>query len=53
MATPLPVRRIAAYGSEVARVAADPVAGPGAVQAWAQVCAPCVAVATLFDRDRR
>ena len=23
------------------------------VQAWAQVCAPCVAVATLFDQDRR
>ncbi len=44
--------RIAAYGRDVARVAAHPSAGRGAVEAWAQVGAPCVAVATLFDKDR-
>lgn len=38
-------RRCLAYGSLVARIAAD--APPGAA-AWAQVCAPSVAVASLF-----
>jgi (4-(4-[2-(gamma-L-glutamylamino)ethyl]phenoxymethyl)furan-2-yl)methanamine synthase len=46
--------RVAAYGSDVARIAAQTTsAGRSAVQAWAQVCAPCVAVATLFDMDQR
>jgi (4-(4-[2-(gamma-L-glutamylamino)ethyl]phenoxymethyl)furan-2-yl)methanamine synthase len=44
---------IVAYGSGVARVAAHASAGRAAVQAGAQVCAPCVAVAALFDRDTR
>ena len=48
-----PLCRIAPYGTEVARVAAHAPAGPAAVRAWAQVCAPCVAVAALFDGDRR
>jgi probable H4MPT-linked C1 transfer pathway protein len=39
-----------AYGSEVARLS------PGAsdsVRSWAQVCAPCVAVAALLDAEQR
>jgi (4-(4-[2-(gamma-L-glutamylamino)ethyl]phenoxymethyl)furan-2-yl)methanamine synthase len=44
---------IVAYGSGVARVAAHARVGRADVQAWAQVCAPCVAVAALFDRDTR
>jgi probable H4MPT-linked C1 transfer pathway protein len=32
---------------------ADAQAVRANVQAWAQICAPCVAVATLFDQDRR
>ena len=48
-----PPRRLAAYGSEVARVSAHARAGRGAVEAWAQVCAPSVAVAALFDLDQR
>lgn len=39
-------RRCLAYGTQVARMAPD--AAPDAA-AWAQVCAPSVAVATLFD----
>ena len=50
---PAPAHRLVAYGNEVARVAAHASAGRRTVQAWAQVCAPCVAVATLFDRDHR
>lgn len=50
---PAPGRPVAAYGIEVARVAAHASAGRSTVQAWAQVCAPCVAAATLFDRDPR
>ena len=45
------VRRVAAYGREVACVAAG--ANQVAVRAWAQVCAPCVAVAALFEQERR
>jgi (4-(4-[2-(gamma-L-glutamylamino)ethyl]phenoxymethyl)furan-2-yl)methanamine synthase len=44
---------LARYGHDVARVAAHASAGRDTVQAWAQVCAPCVAVATLFDEGRR
>ena len=50
---PAPAHRLVAYGNDVARVAAHASAGHGTLQAWAQVCAPCVAVATLFDRDHR
>jgi (4-(4-[2-(gamma-L-glutamylamino)ethyl]phenoxymethyl)furan-2-yl)methanamine synthase len=45
--------RLVSYGRDVAHVAAHAGAGHAAVQAWAQVCAPCVAVATLFDRESR
>ena len=48
-----PLRRLAVYGSEVARVSARAPAGRSAVEAWAQVCAPSVAVAALFDLDHR
>ena len=50
---PSPGRPLAAYGVEVASVAAHASAGRSNVQTWAQVCAPCVATATLFDRDSR
>ena len=53
MSDPSPGWRLAAYGRDVARVAAQPSADRAAVQAWAQVCAPCVAVASLFDSGRR
>ena len=43
-------RRVFAYGNDVARVAARAATGTAA---WAQVCAPSVAVATLFDKDHR
>ena len=46
-------RRLAAYGSEVARVSAHASAGRAAVERWAQVCAPSVAVAALFDMEQR
>ena len=39
------------YGSDVARIA--PGDNRAALAAWAQVCAPCVAVATLLDREQR
>ena len=48
---PTSTPRLASYGSDVATVAAHARTGRAAVQAWAQVCAPCVAAATLFDRD--
>ncbi len=51
--TPSQPRRLAAYGSEVARVSAHASGGRSATEAWAQVCAPSVAVAALFDRDHR
>ncbi|RZL87441.1 MAG: H4MPT-linked C1 transfer pathway protein [Variovorax sp.] len=47
MPEPLPAHRHVAYGRDVARAGA----GRAAVRDWAQVCAPCVAVATLFDMD--
>ena len=50
---PSTVHRLAAYGTDVARSAAPAGAGPGTAQGWAQVCAPCVAVATLFDMEAR
>ena len=43
-------RRVFAYGYDVARVAAR---AQTRTAAWAQVCAPSVAVATLFDKDHR
>jgi len=39
------------YGQDVARVAAEAAGGPAAVRAWAQVCAPSVAVASLLDME--
>ena len=53
IAEPSSGHRLATYGVDVARTAARAAAGRAAVQAWAQVCAPCVAVATLFDMDQR
>jgi probable H4MPT-linked C1 transfer pathway protein len=41
-------RRVAAYGHDVARVARYAAVG---TKAWAQVCAPSVAVAALFERE--
>jgi probable H4MPT-linked C1 transfer pathway protein len=41
-------RRFAAYGRDVAKVARHAAAGTGT---WAQVCAPSVAVAALFERE--
>jgi len=43
---------VACADAQADRVDAQ-AAARSAVQAWAQVCAPCVAVATLFDQDRR
>jgi probable H4MPT-linked C1 transfer pathway protein len=43
-----PPRRHFSYGRDIARASTASTA----VQDWAQVCAPCVAVATLFDMDR-
>lgn len=40
-----------AYGRDIARASANADTDRAAVQEWAQVCAPCVAVATLFDTD--
>lgn len=48
-----PKFRLAAYGRDVARIAALPGVERAAVQAWAQVCAPCVATASLFDMGHR
>jgi uncharacterized hydantoinase/oxoprolinase family protein len=42
-----------AYGSDVARLAARAAPDGDAVARWAQVCAPSVAVAALFDREHR
>lgn len=39
------------YGADVATVAPDAVGGVAAVRAWAQVCAPSVAVASLLSMD--
>ncbi|MDM0103503.1 hydantoinase/oxoprolinase family protein [Variovorax sp. J22R24] len=46
---PRPAHRHATYGRDVVRAHAS--TGHAVVQDWAQVCAPCVAVATLFDMD--
>jgi (4-(4-[2-(gamma-L-glutamylamino)ethyl]phenoxymethyl)furan-2-yl)methanamine synthase len=43
-------RKCLRYGSEVARIAPD---APAGAAAWAQVCAPSVAVATLFHGEDR
>ncbi|MEK8029695.1 hydantoinase/oxoprolinase family protein [Ideonella sp. DXS29W] len=48
----LPMRGMA-YGSGVAKVSADARSGAAPVRAWAQVCAPCVAVAALLDAELR
>jgi uncharacterized hydantoinase/oxoprolinase family protein len=40
--------RLAAYGGDVASVARHAAAGTAG---WAQVCAPSVAVAALFERE--
>jgi (4-(4-[2-(gamma-L-glutamylamino)ethyl]phenoxymethyl)furan-2-yl)methanamine synthase len=45
-------RRCLGYGRELARVAPD-LPNAEAVAAWAQVCAPSVAVATLLDMELR
>ena len=37
----------------VARIAADALPGAEAAARWAQVCAPAVAVAALFDSEQR
>jgi len=46
-----PPRQLA-YGRDVARVAPQATGGAQAVREWAQVCAPCVAVAALLDAER-
>jgi probable H4MPT-linked C1 transfer pathway protein len=48
-----PKVRLATYGRDVARIAAHPGAERATLQAWAQVCAPCVATASLFDMCHR
>ena len=53
LAAPATGLRLAAYGRDVARVSAQARPSRAEVQAWAQVCAPCVAVAALFDMERR
>ena len=53
MTEPTPKLRLAAYGRDVARIAAHPSGDRATVQAWAQVCAPCVATASLFDMGHR
>jgi probable H4MPT-linked C1 transfer pathway protein len=41
------------YGRDIARARAHAGADGGTLQDWAQVCAPSVAVASLFDMDHR
>ena len=41
------------YGRDVARVAVDAQPNAEAAARWAQVCAPAVAVAALFDSEQR
>jgi len=53
MTEPSPRFRLAAYGRDVARIAAYPIAKRATLQAWVQVCAPCVATASLFDMGQR
>ena len=44
---------VLAYGRDIARVSAHARPDRRINQAWAQVCAPSVAVAALFDQDHR
>ncbi len=46
-------RACRSYGADLARIAPDAPAGAQTVSAWAQVCAPSVAVATLLERELR
>lgn len=46
-----PAGRRFSYGNDVAPVSAQAAGGSAAVRAWAQVCAPCVAVASLLSMD--
>jgi probable H4MPT-linked C1 transfer pathway protein len=41
------------YGREIARIASDAPLGAETIARWAQVCAPAVAVAALFDGEQR
>jgi probable H4MPT-linked C1 transfer pathway protein len=41
------------YGCDVARIAANARPDAATAELWAQVCAPAVAVAALFDREQR
>jgi len=41
------------YGRDVARIAADALPNADTAARWAQVCAPAVAVAALFDSEQR
>jgi len=41
------------YGRDVARIAVDAQPNAEAAARWAQVCAPAVAVAALFDSEQR
>ena len=41
------------YGREIARIATDAPLGAETIARWAQVCAPAVAVAALFDGEQR
>jgi len=41
------------YGSDIARIAPDAMPSTASLARWAQVCAPSVAVAALFDREQR
>ena len=45
--------QVLAYGCDIARVSAHARPDRRINQAWAQVCAPSVAVAALFDQDHR
>jgi len=48
-----PDHQIVAYGGDIAQVSANARPDRRAIQAWAQVCAPSVAVAALFHQDHR
>lgn len=43
--------RLMSYGRDLIELGANPLCEPDTLSAWAQVCAPSVAVATLFARD--
>jgi len=44
---------VLAYGRQIARIAPQARTPRAEVAAWAQVCAPCVAVASLLDQEQR